>query len=67
MIQSIIVVIFLASALKCKVCEENDPTCVFGHNGNSRQCENDDDECFSWFHRSGKFSEIKLNVIISVN
>ena len=48
--------LFVADALQCKVCEENDAKCLFGGQGGDRKCENDEDECYSWFQRHGKRS-----------
>jgi hypothetical protein len=32
----------------------SDLYCLSGQNVRIRQCENDDDLCYSWFHRTGK-------------
>ncbi|CAF4088992.1 unnamed protein product, partial [Adineta steineri] len=41
------------NALTCKSCSINDPFCSLPRDDDIRQCENDNDICYSWFHRVG--------------
>ncbi|CAF5218193.1 unnamed protein product, partial [Rotaria magnacalcarata] len=42
------------NGLQCRVCEERGSSCLFAQHTKTRECENDDDICYSWFYRSGK-------------
>ncbi|CAF4205959.1 unnamed protein product, partial [Rotaria magnacalcarata] len=41
------------NGLQCRVCEERGSSCLFAQHTKTRECENDDDICYSWFYRSG--------------
>jgi len=51
-------ILSISNALQCKVCEKTDPTCLFAEKAETRQCEKEEDLCYSWFHRDG--SEITV-------
>ncbi|CAF5073394.1 unnamed protein product, partial [Rotaria magnacalcarata] len=42
-----------SNGLQCRVCEERGSSCLFAQHTKTRECENDDDICYSWFYRSG--------------
>ena len=45
--------IILANALQCKFCDEADSDCLFGSTEKIRECDSDQDLCYSWFCRAG--------------
>jgi hypothetical protein len=52
--------------LQCKICEKTDRNCLFAEKAEIRQCEKDDDLCYSWFYRDGNkllFYSILRNII----
>ncbi|CAF0729276.1 unnamed protein product [Rotaria sordida] len=53
----------MSCALECKTCQQDNPDCLLADNVEIRQCENDNDRCFTWFDRTGSGISVQRDCI----